>query len=222
MPQDRVFDALERLHGELADVRRVLIDAATSSMRLVLTPESVVVAEARRTLASLTLYGYSVDAVIANRVFPAGSEDSWRAGWVAAQSRQLADVEATFAPLPVYRSSFRAGEPVGVEELAAFAAEAYGSGPRPADPFAVASVGELVAVDREDDRFVLSIALPLADRRDVHLARKGDELVVTVGSHRRLISLPSALRRCEVAGASLRDGRLHVAFLPDPRVWMRS
>src|SRR5512135_68380 len=124
MPQDRVFDAIERLHGELTDARRVLTDAATSSVRLVLTPESVVVAEARRTLTSLTLYGYSVDAVIANRVFPAGSEDSWRAGWVAAQSRQLADVEATFAPLPVYRSSFRAGEPVGVEELAAFAAEA--------------------------------------------------------------------------------------------------
>ncbi|HLZ38721.1 MAG TPA: ArsA family ATPase [Mycobacteriales bacterium] len=222
MPQDGVFDAIERLHGELADARRVLTDAATSSVRLVLTPESVVVAEARRTLTSLTLYGYSVDAVIANRVFPAGSGDSWRAGWVAAQSRQLADVEATFAPLPVYRSSFRAGEPVGLEELAAFAAEAYGSGPRGADPFAVASLGELVAVDREDDQFVLSLALPLADRRDVHLARKGDELVVTVGSHRRPISLPSALRRCEVSGASLRDGRLRVAFVPDPRVWMRS
>jgi arsenite-transporting ATPase len=220
MPQDPVFDAVERLHAELADVRRVLTDPATASVRLVLTPESVVVAEARRTLTSLTLYGYRVDAVIANRVFPADGGDTWRAGWVAAQRRQLADVEASFAPLPVYRSSFRAGEPIGLEELAAFATEAYASRGCVGDPFAVPDLAEPLAVDRADEGFVLSLALPLAHRRDLHLARRGDELVVTVGSHRRLISLPSALRRCEVTGAALREDRLCISFVPDGRLWM--
>ena len=49
MPKDRVFDAVERLHAELGEVRAVLT-APETSVRLVLTPESVVVAEARRTL----------------------------------------------------------------------------------------------------------------------------------------------------------------------------
>ena len=77
-PPDAVFAAVDRLSDELAEVRDLLVDPATTSVRLVLTPESVVVAEARRTLTSLSLYGYRVDGVIANRVFPAGDDTARR------------------------------------------------------------------------------------------------------------------------------------------------
>jgi len=42
---------------------------------------------------------------------------------------------------------------------------------------------------------------------------------VTVAGHRRVLALPSALRRCEVEGAALRDGRLVVRFVPDAAQW---
>jgi arsenite-transporting ATPase len=74
-------------------------------------------------------------------------------------------------------------------------------------------------VERSGDEFVLSLALPLAPREATDLARVGDDLVVTVGSHRRVLALPSALRRCSVAGAVLRDGRLRVRFEPHPDQW---
>ncbi len=220
MPADKVFDAVERLHAELAGVREVLTDPGTS-VRLVLTPEAVVVAEARRTLTSLSLYGYRTDAVVANRVFPAGGGDPWRDGWVAAQTAMLAEVEASFAPLPVLRSPYRAAEPVGVAELAAFAAEAYGSLPGPggegADPCALLSDSEPMTIRNVEAgpgelRYVLSLALPLADKRDMDLRRKGDELVLTVAGHRRQLALPSALQRCEVTGAQLAGDRLEVSF----------
>jgi arsenite-transporting ATPase len=212
MPHEAVFDAIERMHAELAAVRDVLI-GPRSSVRLVLTPESVVVAEARRTLTSLSLYGYRVDAVIANRVFPAGGADAWRRGWIAAQAEQLEEVDASFAPLPVYRSPYRAAEPVGLEELAAFAAAAYGDGVRRAvDPFAEPTVDDPVRVSRESTGYVLSLALPFADRREMDLVRRGNELVLTVGDSRRLLALPAALWRCEVAGAELVAGRLSVRF----------
>jgi arsenite/tail-anchored protein-transporting ATPase len=213
MPRDRVFEAVERLHAELREVRKVLTGPEVS-VRLVLTPESVVVAEARRTLTSLSLYGYRVDGVVANRVFPAGG-DAWREGWVVAQRAQLAEVEASFAPLPVFRTDYRAGEPVGVAALAELAQQTYGE----ADPFAAPSGEEPVQVERSADELVLSLALPLADREATDLVRVGDELVVTVGSHRRVLALPSALRRCTVAGAALRDGRLRVRFEPDAAQW---
>lgn len=220
MPHDRVFEAVERLHAELADVRGLLRDPRATAVRLVLTPEAVVVAEARRMLTSLSLYGYRVDAVVANRIFPPAGGDAWRAGWVAAQEQQLAEVDSSFAPLPVLRSGYRAGEPVGLEELAAFGAAAYGS----LDP--VAPLGghaaEPLAVERTADGFTLSLGLPFAERTDVDLARRGDDLVVTVGGHRRLLTLPSALRRCDVTSARLRDGRLTVSFVPDPDQWMRA
>ncbi|HET7406169.1 MAG TPA: ArsA family ATPase [Mycobacteriales bacterium] len=217
MPHDRVFDAVERLHGQLDEVRGVLTSPA-ASVRLVLTPESVVVAEARRTLTTLSLYGYRVDGVVANRVIPGDGGDAWRTGWAAAQSAQLAEVEESFAPLPVWRSAYRAGEPVGLPELAALGAAVYTD----VDPLVLPAGEDPVRVERSGSDFLLQVALPLASKSDVDLARRGDDLVVTVGSHRRVLSLPSALRRCVVAGAAFREGVLRVRFEPDPAVWMRS
>ena len=216
VPADGVFDAVERLHRELSEVRAVLT-APTTSVRLVLTPEAVVVAEARRTLTSLALYGYAVDGLVANRVFPA-SDDPWAAGWVEAQAAQLAGVRRDVAPLPVLVSPYRAVEPVGLAALTELGQELYGE----SDPDAEAGPGqELLGLERTSDGFVLSLALPLARQADIDLARAGDELVVTVTGHRRVLALPSALRRCQVIGATLVEGRLRIAFEPDPDLWMR-
>ncbi|MFP5336434.1 MAG: ArsA family ATPase [Actinomycetes bacterium] len=214
MPHDSVLDAVDRLRAELADVREVLTDAATS-VRLVLTPEAVAVAEARRTLTSLALHGYPVDGVVANRVVPDG-DDPWRSGWARAQAARLVEVRDSFAPVEVLAAPYLPAEPVGPNALAELAAALY---PADVDPLAVPSAPAPLVVERSGEEFVLELRLPLADRRDVDLARRGDELVVTVGSHRRHLSLPSALRRCVVVGASLREGRLRVRFEPDPALW---
>jgi len=213
VPEDGVFEAVARLHDELSDVR-ALLTASSTSVRLVLTPEAVVIAEARRTLTSLALYGYRVDGLVANRVVPV-SEDPWMSGWVSAQQAQLAAIRVDATPLPVLESPYAAAEPVGLEALEAFADTLYGD----SDPTEVTCTEELLEVSRDSDGFLLSLALPLARIEDLDLARSGDDLVVTVGGHRRLLSLPSALRRCVVAGARLVDGRLVVRFEPDPSLW---
>ena len=111
MPEDSVFDAVERLHRDLEEVQQILSEKE-STVRLALTPEAVVVAEARRSLTTLSLYGYRVDGVIANRVFPAGEGDPWRERWVSSQQAVLAEVRESFADLPVWRSDYSAGKPV--------------------------------------------------------------------------------------------------------------
>ena len=126
LPQDNVFDAIERLHADLQEVHSILT-GKDSSVRLVLTPETVVVAEARRALTTLCLFGFTVDGVIANRVFPDGGSDEWRQQWVTAQASVLREVEHSFVGLPIWRSPYRSQEPVGVESLAEFAAAAYGT-----------------------------------------------------------------------------------------------
>ncbi len=219
LPPDAVFAAVDRLSSELTEVRDLLVDPAVTSVRLVLTPESVVVAEARRTLTSLSLYGYRVDGVVANRVFPLDSDDPWRAGWVAAQRTQLEAVRVGFPGLPIWSASYAAAEPVGLDALAELAVATYGE----SDPLAVSTTPEPLIVERvATDEYVLSVSLPHAERRDVELVRKGDDLVLTVGAHRRALALPSALQRCVVDGAALRDGRLRVRFRVDPDAWVRS
>ena len=208
MPHDAVFDAVERLHRDLEQVHEILT-AKETSVRLVLTPENVVVAEARRSLTTLSLFGYRVDGVVANRVFPADGADEWRHRWVQAQQAVLTTVEESFVGLPVWRSAYRDTEPVGVAQLEAFAGAAYDGD----DPLAPPAGEEPLSVRRTGEGAVLRLSLPFADRGDADLARHGDELVVTVGSYRRVLALPAALRQHQVRGARVDDGALRIRFV---------
>jgi arsenite-transporting ATPase len=212
-PPDEVWSAAQRLQDLLLDVQRVL-QADATTVRLVLTPEAVVVAEARRALTQLSLYGYRVDGVLANRVFPQ-SDDPWRAGWASAQRELLAEVRSTFDPLPVHVAEYQEREPLGADALRQLGQAVYGEH----DPLVSASPREFMAVRREGSNFVLSLALPLVDRSELDLARVGDDLVVTVAGRRRVLTLPSALRRCRVRRASVREQGLDVEFIPDPELF---
>jgi arsenite/tail-anchored protein-transporting ATPase len=220
MPHDRVFDAVERLHAQLTAVRDALTDPNSAAVRLVTTPESVVIAETRRTLTGLSLYGYRVDAVLANRIMPMPprATKGWQAGWAETHRQRLAEIEASFAPLPVLQAPYAPAEPVGVPSLSDFAETLY----EQHDPTGLSPVTEPLTVERTTDGFALSVALPFAAKEELELTRRGDDIAVTVGAARRLITLPSALRRCDIEGARLDEGRLVVRFVPNPDLWMRS
>jgi arsenite-transporting ATPase len=207
MPADPVFDAVERLHRDLEEVRS-LLTGPQAGVRLVLTPETVVVAEARRSLTTLSLFGYRVDGVVANRVFPGAGADAWRREWVRAQRDVLVEVGQSFAGLPVWRSVYHGSEPVGVDALGRFATAAYGED----DPVAPQTAQSPMTLSRTRAGTVLGIALPFVEKSDIDLARHGDELVVTVGSYRRLIALPAVLSKQAVAAARIHDGALRVLF----------
>ena len=212
-----VVGALTRLGEDLAGAIAVL-RAPSTSVRLVLTPEAGAIAEAKRTRTALGLHGLSLDAVVANRVVPAGGDDAWRRSWVASQSAQLSDAEAAFAPSPLLRAPYLHAEPVGLEALSRMADQVF------------EGVEDLLAFAHHDDwtlecagdGYDLLVDLPMARAADVDLTHCGDELVLTLGSCRRVLLLPSALRRCVVRGARMRGGRLRVHFAPDPALWPRS
>lgn len=199
----------EDLTGAIAVLR-----APSTSVRLVLTPESGAIADAKRTRTALGLHGLSVDAVVANRVVPAGGDDAWRRSWVASQNVQLAAAEAAFAPLALLRAPYLPAEPVGLEALSRLADQVF----EDVESFA----DHDWTFERADDGYDLLVDLPTARAADVDLTRRGDELVLTIGSRRRVLMLPSALRRCVVRGARMREGRLRVHFEPDPALWPRS
>jgi arsenite-transporting ATPase len=217
IPPDSIFDALLRLNDELAAVRALLGDPEVTSVRLVLTPEAVVAAEARRTFTALSLYGYRVDMVIANRVFPDG-DDEWRRGWAQAQRRQLAAIRDSFAEVPVRELAYRAAEPIGASALREVADDLYGELPGH-DPIEGGPRRDLVRIDAVDGEFELRMALPLAARAAVDVARAGDDLIVTVAANRRVLTLPSMLRRCTVVRGDFDGAELRVRFRPDPRQW---
>ncbi len=205
---DDVFAATSAFYDRLDGVREILLDAERTSVRLVVNPERMVIAEARRTYTYLSLFGYRVDAVVANRLLPHDVSDPWFDRWKALHVEHLQAIEDGFAPLPVLRGRLAATEVVGLDALRAFADEVYGE----ADPAARLHEGEPMRVARRGRRTTLSIDLPFADKGDLQLGRLGDELLVTVGPYRRAIALPDSLRGRSVTDASMRAGRLSVVF----------
>jgi arsenite-transporting ATPase len=207
---DPVFEATERLHDRLRGVRELLTDPVRTSVRLVVNPERIVIAEARRTHTYLSLFGYRVDAVVANRLLPDAVQDPWFARWKAAHATHLAAVEEGFAPVPVLRAELADDELVGPDRLRPFAAALYGD----ADPAAPLSSGEPFTIEHRGADRILLLPLPGADKDDVELGQRDDELLIRVGPYRRALVLPDSLKRRPVAEARLEDGRLEVRFGP--------
>ncbi|MEQ3552227.1 ArsA family ATPase [Pseudonocardia nematodicida] len=235
---DRTVDALGVLAEQLAGLRAMLADRSRTSIRLVLTPERVVAAETRRTLTALALHELRVDALLANRVMP-GPPPSLRgpaARWLRERSDEqqavLGELDQIGAGVPVTAVRYTAAEPTGVKALRALARSIYGD-TDPAGTDGAAPVRPLMEMRRtagqgvsHDTEFELDVALPGAQDAPLDLARVGDDMVVGIGFSRRVVALPSVLRRCEAVGARLEgsgsEARLVVSFRPDPGSWMTS
>lgn len=215
LPDEHLLPSVERLHDHLEGVRSLLADAATTSVRLVVNAERVVIAEARRTYTHLSLFGFHVDAVVVNRLLPAAVTDPWFDRWKAVQAAHLADIRDGFGDVPVRTAPLFDDELVGLEPLGRLAQEVYGD--RAAH--GILHQGRPMTFDRtSEDGWRLSLALPFTGREDVEAFQRGDELYVRIGSATRSIMLPAALRRCQVSAAGLRDGRLVVDFAPRPQL----
>ncbi|MEY9946994.1 ArsA family ATPase [Kitasatospora sp. GAS1066B] len=210
MPADWLYSARAWVAGELAATRAV-IESAHTSVRLAVDAGSCSVPGLRRAAAGLALFGHRLDAVVAHRALPAAASDSadaWLAGQALAERGRLAGIGLG---VPLLTADQRA------TDLAALADQLYGDGDGPESP----ARWPWTAEDRLAEEGVLfwRLAAPGAERADLELMRRGDELVVGLGPYRRILPLPGALRRCTVAGAALRDGELTLRFAPDPDLW---
>lgn len=216
---DPLLAGLDRLTRELAEVRDVLT-APSTGVRLVLTPDRIVLAETRRTLTALALFGYPVETVVLNRLLP-DSADPWMAARARRENEVSESVHESFHPLPVLHAGFALYEPLGADALGGIGEQLYGpvSGRLDHDPLVPSAGGPAMRIERDDQDYVLHLALPLAHREELDLSRSDDDLQLTWGTARRVLALPSALRRCDVVGARLRDGDLQIRFRPDPDLW---
>jgi arsenite/tail-anchored protein-transporting ATPase len=208
IPDERIFGAVERLHRNLDAVRRMLTDEKRSSVRLVVNPEKMVIAEARRTYTYLSLFGYRVDAVVVNRIIPDEVSDPYFRKWKDIHTEHIHEIEEAFEPVPILRARLFDQEMVGMDLLQQMGDEVYGI----RDAAKVLHRDQPIRVRKRGPWYVLLIRLPFAERGDVDVHRKADELYVRVGSYKRSLILPHALQRLDVKQARLTDEGLEVRF----------
>ncbi|MEA2324708.1 MAG: arsenite/tail-anchored protein-transporting ATPase [Solirubrobacteraceae bacterium] len=207
LPGDAVIADVERLVRNLIAMNEILRDRERVSVRLVMTPDRLVIDEARRTFTYLNLYGYLTDAVVVNRVFPAEVGDYFGA-WRERQQRHLADVEAAFAPVPVLRAPYFEEEVVGAAMLDRLGDAVFAGH----DTAAVLHDRLTQELEVGPGEARLRLDLPFARKGDVSLKKIGLELVVRVDGHKRTLMLPPAMGDFRPAGATFADGSLVVTF----------
>jgi arsenite-transporting ATPase len=209
---DRFFAAVERLHRNLDAVHRILTDEESSTVRLVVNPEKMVIAEARRTYTYLGLFGYRVDAVVVNRIIPDDVTDPYFGKWKDIQAEHLETVRESFEPVPILTARLFDREMVGVPLLEEMGREVYRDRP----VVDVLFRDQPIRVRKRGGAYVLVMRLPFVSREDMDIHRRGEELYVRVGTYKRNLVLPQTLQRLEVRGANFVGEHLEIGFAKAP------
>ena len=208
LPDERVFGEVQRLVENLIAMNEILRDREAVSIRLVMTPDRMVIDEAMRTFTYLNLYGYLTDAVVVNRVFPEEVDGGYFGAWRAVQREQLELVESGFAPVPVLRAPYFEQEVVGPAMLDRLGDALFADAT--AARCCTTELAQELSLDGDGAR--LRLDLPFAQKGDISLKKIGLELVVRVDGQKRTIMLPPALAPYSPSSASFADGSLLVCF----------
>ena len=209
LPGPEVFRDADHLIYRKLEALRSRITGKQTSVRLVLTPERMVIDEARRARTDLALFDVGCDAVVMNRLLPeAACAEAFFRDWGALQEERLAEVSEAFDPLPVLRAPLQDDEVVGLERLAQQGEALFGE----RAPEAMLCSAARTRYSRVKDGYRLSMPMPGAKSEGLDVLKLDDELIVTHGTRRRAIPLPRRVATLDLASAKLDRGRLLVRF----------
>ena len=207
LPTDSYFANIQDLFGKLDGIDDLLENPRITSVRLVTNPEKMVLRETQRAFVYFSLHGLTVDSIIVNRVLPETITDSFFAEWRESQQRVLAEIDSYFSPVPVRHVPLFTHEVLGAERLQELARALYAENE---DPAAVTRTEAPYSFTKRDGHYEVRLQLPFAMKGEVGLFKKGDELVVQIGTLRRHIGLPTSMAALTPAHAKLENKVLTV------------
>lgn len=209
LPPDTYFRNIQDLFLKLEGIGEVLEDPRQTSVRLVTNAENMVLRETQRAFVYFSLHGLTVDTVIANRLLPENVSDDYFRDWRESQQRILREMDAYFAPVQVKRVPLFSHEVLGGDRLRELAARLYADNE---DPAALIRTERPYSFAKLDDHYEVRLRLPFAEKGEIGLFKKSDELVVEIGSLRRHIGLPATMAALVPFKARLDNGILTVVL----------
>ncbi len=208
LPTDEVFATVEKLYHYLQAVKGLLTDRTRTSIRMVLNPEKMVIKEAQRAYTFLSLFDFSTDAVVVNRLLPEEIKDPYYGKWHEIQAEHLRVIQDSFNPLPILTVRLWDQEIVGIELLSQMANEIYGD----LNPAAVLHEEPAINIGSEDGFYVLTIPVPFATREELETWVSGSELIIKYKNFKRNLTLPRSLINMELVRAELEGRSLKLFF----------
>ncbi len=207
LPTDNYFANVQDLFGKLDGIGELLENPKITSVRLVTNPERMVLRETQRAFVYFSLHGLAVDGVVVNRVIPQEVKDAYFQEWQSAQAKILEEIDAYFAPVPVKRVPLFTHEVLGRERLFELARALYTENE---DPAVVTRTEAPFTFAKRNGAYEIRLQLPFTAKGEVGLFKKGDELVVEIGTLRRHIGLPTSMAALSPSRARLENRVLTV------------
>lgn len=208
MPTDAFLNDLDHLKDRMKTVRQILLDSETTSVRLVLNPEKMVINETKRAYTYLSLYNLTVECIVVNRLLPEEARGHYPEAKYEEQSKYMQMIEESFSPLKMLRSYQSSTEVVGKRSLEMLAEQLFGD----TDPSQVYTTEKSMEIFNRNGVDQLSLKLPFSSKDQVELYKSNDVLIVTVGWYKRSVALPYSLVKKEAHKAEFKDGRLVISF----------
>jgi arsenite-transporting ATPase len=208
LPTDKFLEDLEGLRARLGYVEDLLSDPEITSVRLVVNPEKMVISETQRAYTYLCLYGYTVEAIVVNRILPDELGDGYWKSKLEEQKKYLAAIDEAFSPLKTLPVKMLPREVLGMKALERLADEIFGK----TDPTQIYSKESPMKMYDRDGESVLAIRLPFPMNQKLELYTRKDDLTLQVGAFKKSITLPHSMTNKQVLGAEMEDGWLRIRF----------
>ena len=208
LPSDSVFESMEGLYKNLIGMKELLTDPEISSIRLIVNPEKMVIKESQRAYTFFNLFGFSVDAIIVNRILSKDITDPFYTKWKEIQKVHLQEVRESFRPLPMLTSELLDQEIIGLELLSDIADALYKRG----NPTKIFYKDKPIEITESNGSYCLSVKLPFTTKENIEMWTKGNELVINIKNYKRNILLPRVLASSKLLDAKMEEGRLKIRF----------
>lgn len=208
MPNKNAMNEIERMFLKLVELQELLKDRAVTSVRIVTTPEKMVVEETKRNYMYLNLYNFNVDGIYINRILPKDLDNEFFAQWISIQKEYVACIKESFAALPVYEIPWYDEELRGERAIRRIVEDVLAD----RDVFAVKIITDREYFEQTKEGYQLNVFLPYAEKGNIDLYQAAADLVIRTGNFKRSIPLPNTLRSYMVAGAKLEEEILRIQF----------
>lgn len=209
IPSEDTFDEIERLYLKIDELHSLILNKDVVSIRIVTTPEKIVIKEAKRSFSYLHLFNYNVDGIIINKIFSEESLKGYFEKWKNIQKESIEDIYSSFKGIPIFKLELLENELRRYEMLQKVGDKIYGE----INPERILFKDKIFTIEKETKGYVLKINMPFTSKKELKLSQKGDELTIAIKNERRSFALPTKLQSREVVSAKYDEGKLNIYFV---------
>ncbi len=208
-PKDEVYGSIEKLYVKMIKIKELLLNNNITTIRLVINPEKMVINESQRAYTYLNMFGFTVDALVVNKVYPQEINNSYLSNWLGIQDKHMKHITRVFHGTPIFKSILYDREMVGIASLSKFSRDLF----KEDDPTKCFNKEAPIKISKKGDQFLLMIKMPGVKKEDIGLLTSGDELIIKIKNFQRNLMLPRALQTRQIKEATIEGDWLKIIFI---------